>query len=182
MWCSGSEAAQVDHLRPKTTFPKLALAWKNLLWACGICNNCKGERFPAVADGGPLLDPTVDDAWDYFFIDEFGNLAACWRPDLDEPDPRALVTIKTLSLDREALQQSRQHRLRGLTKRVRDTLALLSRKQISRRELRARSEEWLEEPFQPDVADYFLRGPGTAEEPFRSFLAACRSGRTPKKP
>jgi hypothetical protein len=33
------------------------------------------------------------------------------------------------------------------------------------------ANEWLSEPFQADVADYFLRGPGTQKEPFASFLA-----------
>jgi uncharacterized protein (TIGR02646 family) len=170
MWCSGSEASNVDHLCPKTVFPNLALTWTNLLWSCGICNNRKGNQFPAADQGGPLLDPTKDDAWDHFFIDEFGNLAARWNTELADLDPRALATMRVLTLDREALQQTRQHRLIDLRRKVTDSLKLHSKGELSASDLQGRLGEWLAQPFQPDVADYFLRGPGNTEEPFNKFF------------
>lgn len=172
MWCSGSEASEVEHFRPKSTFPKLALTWKNLLWACGICNRSKDDRFPS---DGHLLDPTKEDAWDFFFIDEFGNLTARWRSDRDDYDPRALATIDTLGLDREPLQRTRQYRLRDLRKRVEDSLALFQKGQVTRDDLRTRVNEWSEQPFQPDVADYFLRGPGSSDTPFDQLFAVIAS-------
>ena len=36
MFCSGSEAAQIEHFRPKALFPLEAMKWENFLWACGI--------------------------------------------------------------------------------------------------------------------------------------------------
>ncbi len=44
--------------------------------------------------------------------------------------------------------------------------------QIDVNELRQRRAIWLGQPFQPDVADYFLAGPGGNGQPFAAFLAA----------
>jgi hypothetical protein len=39
--------------------------------------------------------------------------------------------------------------------------------------LRNEIAELRSEPFQADVADYFLNGPGRAKEPFKSLLIAA---------
>lgn len=41
--------------------------------------------------------------------------------------------------------------------------------------LRARIDEWSKQAFQPDVADYFLRGPGMGEKPFEKFFNVLKS-------
>lgn len=176
MFCSGSEASQVEHFRPKAVFPLDAMKWENFLWACGICNQSKSDRFPPETEPGePIINPLEEDVWSFFFIDEFGNLTARWRPDLDDVDPRASKTIEILALDRDALQESRQLRLDDLKKRVRDSLDLFRHGHVGQKELRTRCEEWRRQPFQPDVASYFLDGPGRSDEPFVDFceLAQC---------
>jgi uncharacterized protein (TIGR02646 family) len=174
MFCSGSESSQVEHYRPQAVFPELAMTWKNYLWACGICNQSKSKRFPPkTGTGSRIIDPSSESAWKYFFIDEFGNLTPVWRKDLNAPDPRAITTIDVLSLDRDALQQTRQQRLVDMKARIEDCLTLFKTGNITKIELAARREQWLEQPFQPDVADYFLRGPGSAEQPFKDFLKAA---------
>jgi uncharacterized protein (TIGR02646 family) len=170
MWCSGSESAQVEHYRPKSTYPKRALTWKNLLWACGLCNGEKGATFPTQRRE-LLINPAEEDVWHFFFIDQFGNLTPRWRTDLDDFDPRAVSTRETLRLDRQALQESRQLRRLDLIKQVQDTLARYNSKELDVAELRRRKGEWLRQPFQPDVADYFFNGPGRSEPPFRQFHA-----------
>jgi uncharacterized protein (TIGR02646 family) len=175
MLCSGSEASQVEHFRPKAVFPLEAMAWKNFLWACGICNLNKGDRFPPQTEPGErIINPLEEDVWSFFFIDEFGNLTARWRADLDDLDPRAAKTIEVFALDRDALQASRQHRLDDLRKRVQDSLDLFRHGHMGQEELCARCWDWRKQPFQPDVANYFLDGPGRDEVPFAEFCALAQ--------
>jgi uncharacterized protein (TIGR02646 family) len=176
MFCSGSESSCVEHFRPKAIFPPQAMAWLNMLWSCDICNRSKGTRFPPhTYPGEPLVDPTVDNVWAFFFIDEYGNLTARWRPETDDLDGRALNTISIFSLDRDALQYTRQARLKDLKIQVLDALRLNALGQLTQEQLRERIEEWKQQPFQPDVADYFLNGPGQGEEPFVRLFAVATS-------
>ena len=172
MFCSGSECSQVEHFRPKAVFPLMTMRWENLFWTCGICNLSKGDRFPPdTEEGETLIDPTTENVWDFFFVDEFGNLTERWRPELNDIDPRAHVTVRVFSLDRDALQQSRQARLQDLKEKARDALILLANGALTVADLRRRIDEWKLQPFQPDVADYFLQGPGKGEPPFLELLA-----------
>lgn len=36
----------VEHFRPKSKFPKLRVAYRNLYYACNVCNEAKGDRWP----------------------------------------------------------------------------------------------------------------------------------------
>ncbi len=176
MYCSGSESSQVEHFRPKAVFPLDAMTWENFLWSCGICNLSKSDRFPPFNEpGAPIINPVEEDVWTFFFIDEFGNLTARWRPDLDDIDPRADNTIKVLGLDRDALQETRQQRLNELKKRIQDSIVLFGHGNLSLEDLRTRYEDWLQQPFQPDIASYFLDGPGRVEAPFADFCQLIQS-------
>ena len=168
MFCSGSEASQVEHYRPKALYPERTFSWDNLLWACGVCNLAKGSRFD---ENQRLYEPMADDPWGLFFLDEYGNLRA--RVDLTTGEyyVRAVATMNALALDREPLQQSRQRRYRSLRKTAQELVDLHASGQRTGADLCERVEELKEEPSQPDVADFFLNGPGQSEEPFRSLLA-----------
>ncbi|MEK7676451.1 MAG: HNH endonuclease [Verrucomicrobiota bacterium] len=167
MLCDANESTDIEHYRPKSIYPTLALTWENLLWACTACNRFKGDRFPPDTElGSQILNPVDDSVWDYFFIDQFGTLTPVWQPIMNAFDPRALSTRDVLRLDRETLQERRLQRLRSLRKSVEDTVARYRSGQITREEVRDRIKQWKMEPFQADVADYFLNGPGTKEEPF----------------
>lgn len=63
MYCEDSRGVDVEHFRPKTTYPGSTFDWWNLLLACSYCNsNAKRTQFPLSASGQPLLlDPTRDD-------------------------------------------------------------------------------------------------------------------------
>jgi len=174
MYCSGSESAQVEHFRPKVLRPELAFEWSNLLWVCGICNLAKGDRFEV---GTPPIDPFVESPWDYFFIDQFGNLTPKWDSAADDFDARAKHTLELYGLDRQALQETREERLVDLRGKVIDSLTLFQNGAISREDLEMRVLNWLEQPFQPDVADFFIAGPGALEhtEPFQQLITTLES-------
>ncbi|MCX4247542.1 HNH endonuclease [Paraliomyxa miuraensis] len=62
MYCEDNEGTDVEHFRPKSTYPEKTFSWPNYLLACSHCNsNHKRARFPLI-DGEPaLLDPSVDE-------------------------------------------------------------------------------------------------------------------------
>ena len=47
----------VEHIYPKSVFPKRALDYDNLTFSCAICNNNKGDYFNDLA---PILNPYED--------------------------------------------------------------------------------------------------------------------------
>src|ERR1700761_6417444 len=63
----------IEHFRPKSisSFYELAVDWDNLMLACGRCNGAenKGVKFPEAANGGPLVNPTVDDPGEHLGFD-----------------------------------------------------------------------------------------------------------------
>jgi uncharacterized protein (TIGR02646 family) len=63
MYCENSEGSDVEHFRPRSSYPMSSYDWENLLWACAACNsNHKRSRFPCDPLGAPLLiDPTAED-------------------------------------------------------------------------------------------------------------------------
>jgi len=175
MLCSGSEASQVEHFRPKRTFPDRAMSWKNFLWACGICNQNKGNRFPVTALDETIINPIDDTVWDHFFIDEFGNLSAKWDVLAGDLDQRAILTIEEIGLDRETLQETRLCRIINLHQLIAGALLQFTSGYITKEKLRELINFWISEPYQPDVADYFFRGPGRTEKPFAELLAIAEA-------
>lgn len=174
MFCSGSESSDVEHYRPKgvVAFAPFAMTWENYLWCCTPCNRNKLNRFPPDTEpGGRFVNPLDENVWDFFFIDEFGILTPVFDSITGSLNQRAVTTRDFLSLDRDAVQESRKIRLDDLRGQVEDTMRLLKLGEISVAQARQREVKWREQPFQPDVADYFLKGPGKKEQPFRNFLA-----------
>lgn len=171
MFCSGSEATDIEHYRPIAVFPALAMTWLNYLWSCTPCNRGKSNRFPPDTEtGAQFLNPLDDDVWEYFFIDEFGILTPRFDQFSNTFNPRAVSTRDFLDLNREAVQESRKLRLDDLKSQVGETLQLASLGKFTKVQLRAKISKWLKQPFQPDVADYFLNGPGREEAPFRELF------------
>lgn len=170
MYCSGSEGHQVEHWRPKSRFWFGTFVWANLLWVCGQCNQAKRESFD---DACPPLDPVRDNVWQHCYVDEFGQLNPVWNTELHGLDPRGEATITLLDLNREALQTTRDERLRSLRKWARQTLDELKNGVMTRDELALELLNRFTESFQPDVADYFLDGPGAQnpDQPFAALLA-----------
>ena len=170
MCCSGGEAAQVEHYRPKSTYPSHALLWANLLWICGVCNLTKADDFD---ENCQPVNPANDYVWNYFFIDEFGNFCAKWSNATNSLNSRAVKTIQLYGLDRQTLQETRLARLNELKRFLDDSLALNAQGQLSVVDLQLRALEFHASPLQPDVGDYFLNGPGSSEHPFEMYFSTA---------
>ncbi len=175
MYCSSNEPSQVEHYRPLSVFPDLAFHYENYLWTCDICNRTyKGERFPPDTEpGAQILNPLEDNVWEYFFLSE-QNGRLIRKIDIATNDyvPRATSTCKVVGIDRENVQKKRQHRFRRLRQNAEDALDKFLAGTLSQADLRAEIALLRAEPFQSDVADYFLNGPGRLHEPFRSIFVA----------
>lgn len=64
----------VDHFRPKKRFPRLALSYVNLYYACGLCNTFKGQTWPTrtqLKRGFAFGDPCKENVYDkHLRVDE----------------------------------------------------------------------------------------------------------------
>lgn len=173
MFCSGSEASDVEHYKPKAVFPELAMTWENYLWSCTPCNRNKTNRFPPDTEpGGRFVNPLREDVWKFFFIDDYGFLTPVHDIATNTQNKRAVTTENFLGLNREALQETRLARLNDLKNQVRETLELLAVGNLTKKAARTKIKTWLSQPFQPDVADFFLRGPGKGDSPFKELFEA----------
>lgn len=90
---------EIEHYVAKTVNSELAFEWTNLLPACRLCNNAKGEQ----DHKGTLLKPDAEDPEPYFWINpDTGKLEP--HPRLDEAQSnRANETIRLCNLQRPAL-------------------------------------------------------------------------------
>lgn len=100
----------IEHFWPKSVYPERTFDWKNLLWACPICNSDhKGDTFPLADDGTPLLiDPTAEEPSEH--------LAFVWDPEtglatVGATTERGRATCETVGLNREALRRQRSRRV-----------------------------------------------------------------------
>ena len=96
----------IEHYRPKSKFPELTFAWENLLLACGKCNSTqyKGDKFPEADEGGPIINPCVDNPEDHF---EFVYDATAKVATIATKTTRGRKTETLLGLNRNALRQHR---------------------------------------------------------------------------
>jgi 5-methylcytosine-specific restriction endonuclease McrA len=94
----------VEHIRPKTKFPRERLTVSNLGFVCALCNNAKGDFWD---DSTPLLNPYIDDP-------EAELLALGYSIARRPGRVRARLTIEKLDLNRLALVERRRERIQML--------------------------------------------------------------------
>lgn len=176
MYCDSNESAEVEHLKPIRAFPDKTFDWENLLWVCGICNRFKGGQYPPnTQEGAEILNPLEVDPWKYMFIEELtGFLTGVWRHESNSCDERAESTISIVNLNREALQERRRQRINELKSFARDATRQIDAKLKNPKDIRATVNEFRASANHPDVADYFLAGPGRSVEPFKSLFERIR--------
>jgi uncharacterized protein (TIGR02646 family) len=176
MYCSSNEPSQVEHYRPLGVYPQYALKYDNYLWVCDICNRTyKGIKFPPDNHPGEqILNPLDDDVWEHFFIDHhFGRLLARVNAETNEKLPRAASTCEVVGIDRENVQIKRNRRYRNLVRDATSALEGFQHGTLTLDALRQEIARLRSEPFQADVADFFLNGPGRLKEPFKTLLLAA---------
>ena len=172
MFCDHNEPTDIEHFKPKTEFPADTFDWRNMLWVCTSCNRLKGSRFPPHNCAGALIiDPVVDPVWNYFLLDQFGNLIKRWDVAAGAYNARAQSTCDYAHVDREEVQTRRQKRMKGLLPSVVQAIHELEDGTVLLADVNMRVADWLAEPFQADVADYYFRGPGSVNAPFSDLLA-----------
>ncbi|MBM3472642.1 MAG: HNH endonuclease [Armatimonadetes bacterium] len=100
---------ELEHIRPKSLYPDLALAWGNLLLSCKNCNATKGHRDIAL---GEYYWPDRDNTLRAFAYFEEGWIAP--HEDL-RPDQvaRACRTISLTGLNRVSTPKDRRTRQRA---------------------------------------------------------------------
>jgi uncharacterized protein (TIGR02646 family) len=94
-YCEDSAADEVEHIWPKSLYPELVFAWRNYLYACGLCNGPKNNQFAVFPRGArkpvevgrrkgapirpprqgapALIDPRHEDPMDFLILDLRGT-------------------------------------------------------------------------------------------------------------
>lgn len=76
-YCGGKEGHMtVDHVIPRSHGGEES--WANLVCACSICNNKKGDRTPQEADMGLIQYPKKPNRRTFFFLKR-GAIKSSWR-------------------------------------------------------------------------------------------------------
>lgn len=90
----------IEHIKPKSKHPELALTWENLTLACQVCNTNKSDT-----DDPDLINPYEDEPREHIIF--AGPLAS---PTTDRGD----LADKVFDLNRAALLQERKDKLKGI--------------------------------------------------------------------
>lgn len=125
MYCLDSLGTDIEHFRPKTSYPDRMFVWSNLLLCCTACGRWKLDRFPLSKNGEPLLiDPTAEDPWvDLDFEPSTGMLVPRFLPNQNLDSERGTTTIRILHLNREALATGYRRTFLHLSKLVREAIS-----------------------------------------------------------
>jgi 5-methylcytosine-specific restriction endonuclease McrA len=136
-YCEDSCADEVEHILPKSLYPKRVFIWKNYLYSCGPCNSKKNNHYavivgneiqditrkkndpivPLPAGKGVFINPRIENPLDFLELDLGDDLDGTFffqpRYHLSEDSidyKRAKYTIDTLALnDRDYLCRGRRH-------------------------------------------------------------------------
>ncbi len=126
MYCVDSHGSDIEHFWPKSSHIQKVFEWSNMLLCCTECGRIKGDRFPLLPDGQPVLvDPSAEDPWEHLDFDpDTGNITARFDLASGSLSERGLGTVRLLQLDRrEAITEGYRRTYQRLADRVNRTLA-----------------------------------------------------------
>lgn len=106
MYCGDSHGTDIEHFWPKQRYPEHLFRWPNMLLCCTECGRFKGNRFPLAGDAPVLVDPTVENPWDFLdFNPDTWTFVARFDVIANAPSGKGSATVAALQLDqREALE------------------------------------------------------------------------------
>lgn len=140
-YCEDSCADEVEHVWPKNFFPDRTFDQSNYLFACGVCNPVKKDKFSVRHEGAWLdlpsqrkvlgfveppstearfIDPLAENPLDLFWLDIVEKTFMV-VPIYDEGTleyDRADFTIDALRLNREFLVEARRNAFSGFCDRI----------------------------------------------------------------
>jgi uncharacterized protein (TIGR02646 family) len=143
MYCEDSGADEVEHIKPKDFYPEATFLWENYLYACGICNGGKSNKFAIInpqtgehidiirkrndpveppAQGNPaLIDPRFENPFDYLALDLRDTFELHPLPAISAAaELRAKYTRDTLELNRDMLKKARGNAYGSYRARLRE--------------------------------------------------------------
>lgn len=145
-YCEGRMLAvsfgDIEHIQPKSVFPRLVVSWDNLTLACSKCNQNKSSKYDEAL---PFVNPYVDEVEQHLAF--FGTVVV-------GVSDRGVYSAKELSLNDPARVEARQRALDSLellirryesadTNYTRDSLRELIEYQVSRGEYTAMCRTYL---------------------------------------
>jgi uncharacterized protein (TIGR02646 family) len=142
MYCEDAPADEVEHFKPKDLYPEVVFAWRNYLYACGICNGPKNNHFTIVSrnrlhdvtrgrghpivpprKGRPaLINPREEDPLDFLMLDLMNTFEfVIISPPGSIAHERARYTLEVLRLnEREYLRRARRTTFEAYCSLLRD--------------------------------------------------------------
>jgi uncharacterized protein (TIGR02646 family) len=173
MFCGDSRGTDTEHFWPKTRYADRAFRWENLLRICGGCNRQKGDQFPLRGRLPLLIDPTVEDPWDFLVFEPVtGIIAARIDGASGEPHPKGVTTLqeRLLPLNIEAIKLKRQATQRNLERAVARFLGDMVRG-AALPQARAELHQAVQDNDAHGLAQWYFRRDGSNEPPFRELRA-----------
>jgi len=125
MYCMDSHGTDIEHFRPKTSYPSWMYVWPNMLLCCTDCGRIKGDEFPLDENQQALLiDPSVEDPWQFIDFDpDTGILTARFDAVKNDYCAKGVETVRVLELDRrEAMAEGYKKSYKRLNALLQDRL------------------------------------------------------------
>lgn len=117
-YCERAIAKTIDHVRPKSLFPRDMFRWDGFSLACRDCNTNKQATYTETADGVPnVVDPTGEDPgalfdWD---IDPLDDGVHTGQVRVVDPEARARVEATREAFDLDHAEHCRARQQFALT-------------------------------------------------------------------
>ena len=142
-YCESVCRGEVDHFRPKASFPRLAYEWFNWVFACHDCNNAKSNKWPPEGYVDPCAEDVSFRPEVYFTFDTMtGEIIPRNALDQDRFE-KAVTMIDDLNLNGQHHLKNRLTWLQAVAWAIpHDPVQETAESEVTRRNLASRSFPW----------------------------------------